>query len=82
MQGSDVHSIVEPSAAGTLRMMTAQHNAVLNSPNERAQQESVPIQQQHQQQPQTVIKLYSNTYDSLYFAFNNFSIHFTAITND
>lgn len=50
---------VEQSAAGTLRMMTAQHNAALNvqgmPPGVRTQQEMIVLQQQQQQiQPQIV----------------------------
>lgn len=43
----------EPSAAGTLRLMTAQHNAALNqSVTQRTPQELAVIQQQQQQQVQ------------------------------
>lgn len=49
---------VEQSAAGTLRMMTAQHNAALNvqgmPPGVRTQQEMIVLQQQQQIQPQIV----------------------------
>ena len=45
---------VEPSAAGTLRMMTAQHNASLNvAPGNRTSQELLVIQQQQIQQQQS-----------------------------
>lgn len=45
---------VEPSAAGTLRLMTAQHNAALNQvANERNPQELLVLQQQQQQQMQS-----------------------------
>lgn len=49
----------EPSAAGTLRLMTAQHNAALNqsinqSSVQRTPQELAVIQQQQQQQQQQV----------------------------
>ena len=48
---------VDQSAAGTLRMMTAQHNATLNVPGMppgvvRSQQELIVLQQQQQQQQQ------------------------------
>lgn len=43
----------EPSAAGTLRLMTAQHNAALNQSSvQRTPQELAAIQQQQQQQVQ------------------------------
>lgn len=45
--------VVEPSAAGTLRMMTAQHNAALNQSSAggpRLAQELVVLQHQQQQQ--------------------------------
>lgn len=44
---------VEPSAAGTLRLMGAQHNAALNQvPAERSQQELLVLQQQQLQSQQ------------------------------
>lgn len=48
MQVADVQPIVEPSAAGTLRLMTAQHNL----PNSQGQQQPQPPQQQQQSQQQ------------------------------
>jgi PAX-interacting protein 1 len=52
---------VEQSAAGTLRMMTAQHNAALNVQGMppgvvRNQQELIVLQQQQQIQPQTIVQ--------------------------
>ncbi|KAL1400707.1 hypothetical protein pipiens_007212 [Culex pipiens pipiens] len=46
----------EPSAAGTLRMMTAQHNAALQQTmNPRLSQDMLALQQQQQQQQQQVV---------------------------
>ena len=58
---------VEPSAAGTLRMMTAQHNASLNvAPGNRTSQELLVIQQQQiqQQSPQQPRRTLSNITNS------------------
>lgn len=58
---------VEPSAAGTLRMMTAQHNASLNvAPGNRTPQELLVIQQQQiqQQSPQQPRRTLSNITNS------------------
>lgn len=52
-----VDQTAEPSAAGTLRMMTAQHNAALNPGVERTPQEMLSMQQQQQppqQSPQAI----------------------------
>ncbi|XP_037036633.1 PAX-interacting protein 1 isoform X2 [Bradysia coprophila] len=50
-------SPTEPSAAGTLRLMTAQHNAALNqSTVQRTPQELAAIQQQQQQVQQQVVQ--------------------------
>lgn len=47
----------EPSAAGTLRLMTAQHNAALNQSSvQRTPQELAVIQQQQQQAQQQVVQ--------------------------
>lgn len=61
-------SPTEPSAAGTLRLMTAQHNAALNSSvGERPPQELLVLQQQQQhhrlqsQQRQTLQNITNNT---------------------